>query len=114
MIASRAMTARQSVFVSTAAMTCAALALWVSGGMIAFATTDSRGARVGVLPPLAWLVTGFVVVIVVSVLFKPGASRVRPLWLSAILLLPWLPFRLPPAVFLWTGALRWWVWAVIV
>src|SRR5258706_4925969 len=114
MIASRAMTARQSVLVSTAAMVCAALALWVSGGMTAFITADSRGVRVALLPPPLWLVAWIVGAVVVSAVFKPGPTRVRPLWLSAILLLQWLPFRLPPAVFLWTGALRWWVWAAIV
>src|SRR5258708_5713570 len=99
MIASRHMAARRS-FASAAAMTCAALALWVSRGVITFTNADG-GTRVGLLPPLLWLAVVVAASLAALLIFKPSARRVAPLWLSAILLLPWLPFRMPASAFLW-------------
>jgi hypothetical protein len=36
-----------------------------------------------------------------------------PLWLSAVVLLPWLPLPTPLSVFIWTGNLLLWLWAAI-
>lgn len=107
------MAARRS-FASAAAMMCAALALWVSFGATTFADTGSRGTRVGLLPPLVWLAGLLAAALVAAIIWKPSAQRVAPLWLSTILLLPWLPLHMPASAFLWTGALRWWVWTAIV
>ncbi len=44
--------------------------------------------------------------------WRRGAS-LAPLWLLALLGLPWLPPSLPAAFFVWSGPLAWIVWAAI-
>ena len=95
-------------------MMCAALAVWVSFGVTTFANDEARGTRIGLLPSLAWLIAFLGVSLILWAVLKPEPRRVAPLWLSAILLVPWLPLRLPDSAFLWTGALRWWVWTAII
>src|SRR5688572_3640223 len=102
-----------SVPTAAMAMTCAALALWVSFGALSFVDADDRGAYVGVLPPLAWLAALLVAAGVVTVVARPTPRTVAPLWLSAVALLPWLPLPLPLPVFIWTGHLVIWLWAAI-
>ena len=94
-------------------MVCAALAVWVSFGVITYANIEPRGTRVGLLPPFPWLIASLVAALVLWAVIKPEPRRVAPLWLSAIVLVPWLPLRLPDAAFIWAGALRWWVWTAI-
>src|SRR3990172_8738120 len=113
MIASRAMVARRRSLAATGALVCAALALWVSLGALTFLETDGRGAYAGVLPPLVWLGALLIAACTVAVVVRPSAAHVAPLWLSAVLLLPWLPVRFPMSVFIWAGALTRWLWAAI-
>ena len=112
MIASRSMTRRLSLG-AAGALVCAALALWVSFGAIAFLDTFNRAPYVGLLPSPLWLVVLFIVAAAVGVGMRPTPQAVAPLWLSAVLLLPWLPMRLPLAAFIWTGHVVMWVWAAI-
>jgi hypothetical protein len=95
------------------ALVCAALALWVSFGAIAFLDTVNRAPYVGLLPSPLWLVVLFLVAVAVGVVMRPTPEAVAPLWLSAVVLLPWLPIRLPLAAFIWTGHVVIWVWAAI-
>jgi hypothetical protein len=95
------------------ALVCAALALWVSFGAIAFLDTFNRAPYVGLLPSPLWLVALFFVAAAVGVVTRPTPQAVAPLWLSAVLLLPWLPITLPLAAFIWTGHVVTWVWAAI-
>ena len=46
-------------------------------------------------------------------LWRPSAGDAAPLWLSAILFLPWIPAQLPTSVFFWAGGLRLWLWGAI-
>jgi len=109
------MTGRLSVAKVTVAITLAsaALALWVSFGALSFVDVDADGAYVGVLPPLRWLVILLVATGGVALAVRPSLDAVAPLWLSAVLLLPWLPFPLPRSVFIWTGNVPIWLWAAI-
>ncbi len=109
------MTGRLSLAATTAAMamTCAALALWVSFGALSFVDADDRGAYVGVLPPLVWLAALLVAAGAVTIVARPSPRTVAPLWLSAVALLPWLPVPMPLSVFIWTGHLLIWLWAAI-
>ena len=109
------MTGRLSLAATTAAMamTCAALALWVSFGALSFVDADDRGAYVGVLPPLVWLAALLVAAGAVTIVARPSPRTVAPLWLSAVALLPWLPMPMPLPVFIWTGHLLIWLWAAI-
>jgi hypothetical protein len=100
---------------TTAAMPlmCAALALWVSFGALSFVDADDRGAYVGLLPPLVWLAVLVVAAGAITIVARPSSRTVAPLWLSTVILLPWLPFPMPRAAFIWTGHLLVWLWAAI-
>jgi hypothetical protein len=113
MIASRPMRARRLSLVSAGAVACASLALWTSFGAITFVDADPLAARVGVLPPLSWLPASAGLFILVAIIHRRAPRYIAPLWLSAFLLLPWLPLPTPTAVLIWAGALRWWLWAGI-
>ena len=98
----------------TGALLCAAAALWASFGRLAFLDTYNRASYVGLLPAPFWLAVLVVLAVVAASWSRLTAQDVAPLWLSAVLLLPWLPVRLPLAVFIWTGHVILWVWVAIV
>lgn len=79
-----------------------ALAAWLGGGAIAYGTGH---ARYGLTPSIAWLVAAIVAAIVVR--------RSRWPLLALVCLLPWLPFRVPPAFLIWTGPATAWVTGLI-
>jgi hypothetical protein len=85
----------------------------VSFGDVAFLDTNSRASYVGILPPVSWLALALLVAGLVAYCVRPTARGAGPLWLSAVLLLPWLPARLPLSVFIWTGHAAAWVWIAI-
>jgi hypothetical protein len=107
------MTVRRPALPATAAIACGAGAFWVSLGAIAFTDPSAPSTRVGLLPPLSWLAALLGLAVATAIFFGPAHRRVAALWLSAVLFLPWLPVRLPFAVFMWIGGLRWWLWAAI-
>src|SRR5512144_366118 len=96
-IASAAMTSRWPYIATVGAMLCAAFALWVSFGAIAFLDTHNRASYVGLLPSPVWLLILVLLACVLAAAARPLARTVAPLWLSAVLLLPWLPLPLPLA-----------------
>src|SRR5437016_14240788 len=103
--------ARKHVSVTAScALVCAAIAFWLSFGALAFLDTSNRASYVAILPSPVWLVALLAVVALVIYLARPAARDAAPLWLSTVLLLPWLPIRLPLAVFIWTGRVTTWVW----
>src|SRR5262249_45103273 len=109
MVACGRMTAKRLSLPLFAAIFPAALALWVSFG--ALAVGDGPGpSRIGVLPSPWWIVV--TLAIVIAAVLAAG-RRAALLWLSAIVLLPWLPLPVPMAALIWTGALRWWLWCAI-
>jgi hypothetical protein len=105
---------RKPISVTAAAtLVSGAVALWVSFGSLAFLDTTNRAPYVGILPSPFWL---FVLLLIATALIsiaRPAPRDVSPLWLSTVLLLPWVPLRLPLAVFIWTGHLAEWVWITI-
>jgi hypothetical protein len=113
MIASRAMMAGRPSPSAAGALICGAIGLWVSGGALSFVSPDPSGPYLGILPPVSRLVALLASAIVTAVVVRPSPRDVAPLWLSLVLVLPWLPIRLPLSVFIWTGALAWWLWAAI-
>src|SRR5689334_2561359 len=98
---------------AAASLGCAATALWVSFGALTFLDTSNRAPYVGILPSPIWLALLLCVAGALLYGLRPTAGDAAPLWLSAVLLLPWLPLRLPLAVFLWTGHTAVWVWLTI-
>lgn len=80
-----------------------AIAAWLSAGAVAVA---SGGAvRFGVTPSVWWLVAAVIASAAVRRLFVPA--------LAFVLLLPWLPLRVPAAFLAWTGPLAVWWWILI-
>jgi hypothetical protein len=101
------------MFAAAGSLVCAALALWVSFGALAFDNTASPVSSIGLLPPVWWLALLLLAAGLVAIVVRPAARTVAPLWLSAVALLPWLPFGKPLSVMIWTGNVLIWLWAAI-
>ena len=94
-----------------AAAVCAGTAAWLSLGILA--VIDAGGRRIGVLPPV-WLLAVFVLLAIVSVAVARIPTRAGLLlFLSLLLLLPWLPLPVPDVFLVWTGPIVWLVWGAI-
>jgi hypothetical protein len=95
------------------AAACAGFAAWISLGSLAVATA-STGSRFGFLPPL-WLVPVLMVACALGAwAFRITRSAALPLFFSLILVLPWIPGRIPPAFLLWTGPVVSGVWGAVI
>src|SRR5438034_7771689 len=118
--------ARRPTLAAAGALACAAIGLWASLGALAF-VGDNDGAApisnvsnvsslsyVGLLPAVVWLGLFLLTAALLWILVRPSAGTVAPLWLSAVAILPWLPFRMPLSVFIWTGHTLLWLWVMIV
>ena len=108
------MTIRRPALPAIGAVVCAAVALWVSCGALTFTDPLVHTTRVGLLPPLSWLAALLALALAAAFVLCPDHRHVAVLWLSAIVLIPWLPLRLPLPVFMWVGPLRVWLWTAIV
>jgi hypothetical protein len=106
-------TGKRVSVIATGALACAAVAFWVSFGEVAFLDTSNRARYVGILPAPLWLIAALLVAAAIAYFVRPTARGSAPLWLSGVLLLPWLPARLPLSVFVWTGHVAEWVWIAI-
>lgn len=96
------------MFTAAAAALVTALAVWLSQGTIAYASTGSE--RIALLPLSPWALA--IAVAAGGAVFwsvRRGASR-APVLLLGLLLLPWLPVPLPPALQLWSGPLSILIW----
>jgi hypothetical protein len=94
---------------SVAAIVLAVLAAWLSQGTIAIA--EQGRDRLAVLPATPGaIVWALLAGIAVAGLIRLGASR-RPLLLLLLVLLPWIPGRIPAIALLWSGPILIVVWA---
>jgi hypothetical protein len=98
---------------ATVASLIAALAAWVSFGVIA----PAAGARVGVLPTDVFHLT-IVAAAAAAVLFiglrsGNGVGTLVAVSPLALILLPWLPIRVPAAFLIWTGAIVSLIWCAV-
>src|SRR6478609_1301742 len=99
---------------TVAALVCAALAAWLSGGALTVLPFQSGAPRSGLLPSVLWLAVAVSGALVIGWTSGPRLrTRLRLLLLSALLLLPWLPIRIPPVFLMWAGPLRYWIWALL-
>lgn len=96
----------------------AAIALWVSLGALAEIAyqplVTPQLVRAGLLPSLWWLAG---LLVFAAVCLAIPALRRREAWLlgvPALVLLPWLPGRVPKVFLIWTGPLRTWIWLIVV
>jgi hypothetical protein len=99
--------------VSALAAACAGAAAWCSLGTLALSDAGARAVRVGLAPPFWWLAALVPLAVAVAWGLRLSPDRAKPLFFSALLCLPWLPVRLPPAVLLWAGPFVWLVWAAL-
>src|SRR5207237_7364927 len=92
---------------------CAALAAWCSIGVQAVLDTPAGLERVGLLPSW-WLLLVLVAASVgLAWLVRLSSRTALPLFSSLLLLLPWLPGRVPAAFLLWTGHVAAAVWIAV-
>ena len=99
--------------VAALAAACAGMAAWFTRGTLTITERGARAARIGLLPPVWALAACVAVAVVCAWAVRLSADRARPLFFSAILILPWLPVAVPPSVLAWTGPVSWLVWAAI-
>ena len=84
--------------VATGIVSCTA---WLSFGVLA--VVDADGTRIGVLPRL-WLLALTILIAGSAAAALRLSWRVSlPLFLSLLLVLPWLPLRAPDLFLIWTG-----------
>jgi hypothetical protein len=107
------MTARRLSPSTLSAFLCSSVGLWVSCGTLAVAAMAAGAPRIGVLPSFWWLGAAAAGAVTLALVVRPAPRRVAVLWLSALLLLPWLPRPAAPAMLVFTGHLREFVWLAI-
>ena len=95
------------------AAACAGAAAWCSLGSVALSDAGPRAVRVAVVPPYWWLAALIAGSVALAWVFRLSSERAKPLFFSAVILLPWLPVKLPAALLLWAGPFVWLVWAAI-
>ena len=88
-----------------------ALAAWFSLGTIGFQATHAE--RIGVLPmSVTAIAVMLTAAVVVAYLLRIGAPR-APLSLLLLVLIPWVPGRMPAAFLIWSGPLSILVWVAV-
>src|SRR5437899_11676630 len=107
------MAPRRLSFVAVAAVLGAAIAFWLSAGTLTVANGEPSAPRAALLASPLWLALPIVAGLVLVLVIRPAVTRVGVLALSFLILLPWIPLRLPYAAFVWTGPLRFWLWLAI-
>jgi hypothetical protein len=94
-----------------AAVLLAAVAAWLSQATLAVATPD--GPRIALLPvsTLSLVLSALCGAAVVGV--ARAGLPLAPLWLLALIIVPWLPVPLPPALVMWSGSIGRLLWAAV-
>lgn len=100
--------------VPLAASICAGVALWLSFGALAVTDAAPGAPRIGLLPPLWTLAASVAGAATAAIALRLTPSRSLPLFVTGLLLLPWLPGRVPAVFLIWTGPAAWCVWIVTI
>ncbi|MEW5982382.1 MAG: hypothetical protein AB1806_08425 [Acidobacteriota bacterium] len=106
------MSDRRPLLASVAAV-CASVAAWCSLGTLTLSSAGEAGQRIGVLPALWVLVALVLIGVATAFVLRPRRGTVVPWFLSGLLILPWMPISLPPAVLAASGPVTVLVWAGI-
>ncbi len=96
------------------AAACAAAALWLSRGILAVAGETPASSRLALLPPWWALLVLVLAAVLAARIARLRAAESLPLFLTALLVAPWLPAPLPAAAFTFTGAMAAPVWAAAI
>jgi hypothetical protein len=98
-----------------AALVCAAIAAWLSGGSLTLLPTAPGTPRAGIFPSILWLAVALAVALAIGWRTPPKFIKKSFIFLASVLVaLPWLPVRVPPAFLIWAGPAKLWVWALLV
>jgi hypothetical protein len=92
---------------------CAGVAIWCSLGTIAV-LGPSTSSRVALLAPWWVLPLSIVLVFAGIRVLRLSPRQQSPLFGSAVLVLPWLPFPVPAAALLWTGPFMVAIWVAVI
>jgi len=95
------------------AAACAGVAAWCSLGSLTVTEAVAHPSRIGLLPPFWWLLAFVAAAVALAWAGRLSTDRARPLFFSAVLVIPWLPIRLPAPALAWAGPASWFVWAAI-
>ena len=98
---------------SALAAACAGAAAWCSAGTLAVTDAGVHAGRIGLLVSPWWLPASVAIALALAWLVRLSTDRSRPLFFSAVLVLPWLPVPLPTVLLIWAGPASWFVWAAI-
>jgi hypothetical protein len=96
-----------------AATACTALALWLSWGVLAVARSDAPADRLGLLPPWWALVLAALAAAALVAGLRRGRTGIGPLFVACLVVLPWVPGRIPVAWLVWTGPAVAAVWMLV-
>jgi len=96
-----------------AAAICVGAAIWCSLGTIGLTGEPPDLKRVALVAPVVILPISVLAVFIVIRVLRLTTRQQFPLFGSLILVLPWLPIRVPPAALIWTGPLTVIVWAAV-
>jgi hypothetical protein len=96
-----------------AAALCAGAAIWCSLGTIGLTGERPDVTRVALVAPFVILPVSVLAVFVAIRVLRLSTREQLPLFGSLILVLPWLPIRVPAAALIWTGPVTVIVWAAI-
>jgi hypothetical protein len=99
--------------VPIAAAACAGIAAWCSIGALGVAAGGAPAARLGLLPPWWLLVLLVAAAAAIVHLSRLDSRSARPLFVSGLLILPWLPGPIPAAALTWTGPVTLLVWGAV-
>src|SRR5262245_13661662 len=91
----------------------AAAALWLTNGALTVASAAPRAPRLGLLPSLLWLLAALAAALLLVRLVPRPGSRLLLLAAAAPVVLPWLPFPVPQAFYIWTSHVAIWLWTLI-
>ncbi|MEQ1727738.1 MAG: hypothetical protein ABL982_05095 [Vicinamibacterales bacterium] len=96
------------------ASVCAGVSAWCSLATVGLVQGAGTTARIALLPPWWWLPLLVFACLALVRAARLSGPQLSPLFGSAVLLLPWLPVRLPPPAYLWTGPLTGLIWIFVV
>ncbi|HEX7798282.1 MAG TPA: hypothetical protein VF456_28155 [Vicinamibacterales bacterium] len=96
-----------------AAALCAGAAIWCSLGTLGLTGEPPDVTRVALVAPVVILPVSVLAVFAVIRVLRLTTRQQLPLFGSLILVLPWLPIRVPPAALIWTGPITVIVWAAV-
>src|SRR5579862_4020849 len=107
------MTAKRLSIPATICWVLVALASWAARGALTTVTAQAASPRVAIAPSLRWLLLLLCAGVGMSAVRRFRSPETWLLSLSAVVLLPWLPWRIVPALLVWTGPLRIWVFVAM-